>query len=69
MELTIDCKIVYGFDLKLSKTFHYLLFLCRRVKRNLNEDLLWFAFLREGSFGKDDLPGGGVLRRLIYGHQ
>ena len=52
MELTIDCKVVYGFDLSLSKTFPCLLFLCRRVLA-----LVWG--FSEGGFGKDDLRGVG----------
>jgi len=50
VELTIDCKVVYGFDLSLSKTFPCLLFLCRRVLA-----LVWF--FSKGGFGKDDLRG------------
>ena len=60
----MDCKVIYVFDLSLSKTFHWLLFrLSESIQMKLDGDLLWIGYcLREG-FGKDDLRGGG--RRCI----
>ena len=59
MELTIDCKVIYGFY--LVKSFTVCCFFCRRVQINLNRDLLWFGVFSERGFGKDILRGVGGL--------
>ena len=60
MEFTIDCKVIYGFYLLLSKTLHCLLLLLSESK-----DEFWFGdCVREG-FGKDDLRAHQVA--TIYG--
>ena len=67
----MDCKVIYGFYLLLSKTFHCLLFLLSESTDELEWTLaLVWSFLWK-CFGKEYLRGGkeGGLRRCIYGEQ
>ena len=44
MELTIDCKVIYRFDLLLSKTCHCFHFPFVWVKRGIVGEIVWFGF-------------------------
>ena len=55
----MDCKVIYGFDLSLSKSFHSLLFLLSESTEKFEQRLaLVWSFSKMG-FGKDNIQGGG----------
>ena len=45
----MDCKVIYGFDLSLSKTFYCFDFLC--LSKEVEFVLVWFGFGTD----KDDM--------------
>ena len=48
VEFTMNCKVIYGFDLSLSKYFTVYCSFYQRVQINLNADLLWFGVSPRG---------------------
>ena len=54
----MKCKVIYGFDPSLSKTFHGLLFLLSESTDEFERRLalVWFGFFLREDFGKVDLP-------------
>ena len=56
----MDCKVIYGFDLSLSKTFHCLLFFFSQRVQNIVGNFC------ERGFGKDDLREGVVFLEVVF---
>ena len=61
----IDYKVICGFDISLSKTFHCLLFLLSESSDKLEQRLALVSVSSERGFGKDDLREGGGLESVF----
>ena len=61
VEFTMNCKVIYGFDLSLSKIFYCILFLLSESTDKFERRLALVWSFSERGIGKDNLGMGAGL--------